>query len=72
MPHGYTVVIEEADDGSFSVHVPDLPGCVSCGDTRDDALASIREAIQGHIATLREYGDPIPLPRSTAEVVETA
>ena len=68
----YTVVLEPADDGSYSVSVPDLPGCVSCGDTKDEALESIKEAIRGHIATLREFGDPVPRPRSTAAVVHAA
>ncbi len=68
----YTVVIERADDGSFSAHVPDLPGCISCGDTREEALEMIKEAIRGHIETLREHGDPVPKPRSTAAVVDAA
>lgn len=49
----YTVVIEPADDGTFSVWVPDLPGCVSTGATQEEALASIAEAMRGHIETLR-------------------
>jgi predicted RNase H-like HicB family nuclease/predicted RNA binding protein YcfA (HicA-like mRNA interferase family) len=65
----YTVIIEPADDGTFSVYVPDLPGCVSTGATRQDAIESIREAIQGHIQTLRELGDPVPPPRSQSQTV---
>ncbi len=68
----YTVVIEQADDGSFGVYVPDLPGCVSCGDTPGQALDSIREAIQGHIQSLREFGEPVPKPRSFATIVHAA
>lgn len=68
----YTVVIEPADDGSFGVYVPDLPGCVSCGDTPGEALDSIREAVQGHIATLREFGEPVPQARSIASTVRAA
>ena len=68
----YTVVIEQADDGSYGVYVPDLPGCVSCGDTPGQALDSISEAIQGHIQTLREFGEPVPTPRSFATVVHAA
>ena len=68
----YTVVIEPADDGSFSVWVPDLPGCVSSGDTREEALANIAEAIGGHIETLRETGQPVPPARSTATMVRAA
>ena len=55
----YTVIIEPADDGTFGVYVPDLPGCVSSGVTRDEAVASIREAIRGHVELLRESGQPI-------------
>jgi len=68
----YTVVIEPANDGSFSAYVPDLPGCVSCGDTPGQTLDSIREAIHGHIQTLRELGEPVPKPRSFASVVRAA
>lgn len=68
----YMVVIERADDGSFSAYVPDLPGCVSCGDTPGQVLDSIREAIAGHIALLREAGEPIPPARSIASVVHAA
>jgi predicted RNase H-like HicB family nuclease len=65
----YTVIIEPADDGTFSVYVPDLPGCVSTGRTREDAVDSIREAIQGHIQTLRDLGEPVPPPRSQSQIV---
>ena len=65
----YTVIIEPADDGTFSVYVPDLPGCVSTGRTREDAIDSIREAIQGHVKTLRELGESVPPPRSQSHVV---
>lgn len=68
----YTVVIERADDGSYSVYVPDLPGCISCGDTHEEALQMIREAIRGHLDVLREHGEPIPPPRSTATVIHAA
>jgi predicted RNase H-like HicB family nuclease len=68
----YTVVIEQAEDGSFSVWVPDLPGCVSCGDTREEALANVTEAIRGHIETLRSFGEPVPPARSSAGIVRAA
>ena len=45
----YLVVIEKAADGSYSAYVPDLPGCVSCGETSEEAKLLIREAIQLHI-----------------------
>lgn len=68
----YTVVIEPADDGSFSVWVPDLPDCASCGETREEALRNVAEAIRGHIETLREQGEPAPPPHSTATRVQAA
>jgi predicted RNase H-like HicB family nuclease len=68
----YTVVIEPAADGSFSVWVPDLPGCISTGDTREEALKNIAEAIRGHLDTLKAHGEPVPPPRSSATVVQAA
>ncbi|MFZ1103308.1 MAG: type II toxin-antitoxin system HicB family antitoxin, partial [Hyphomicrobiaceae bacterium] len=56
----YTVVLEQEPDGGYSVSVPALPGCHSQGDTRDEALANIREAIELYIETLREAGERIP------------
>lgn len=65
----YTVIIEPADDGTFSVYVPDLPGCVSSGRTREEAIESIREAIQGHVRTLRDLGETVPPPKSQSQIV---
>jgi predicted RNase H-like HicB family nuclease len=56
----YTVVLEEEADGGYVVSVPALPGCVSEGDTRAEALANIREAIVLYIDDSREAGDPTP------------
>jgi predicted RNase H-like HicB family nuclease len=68
----YAVIIEPADDGSISVWVPDLPGCVSTGDTREEALANIAEAIRGHVEALRAAGEPVPAARSSAGVARAA
>ncbi len=68
----YVFIIEPADDGSFSAYVPDLPGCTSCGDTLDELRLNIREAIEAHIDALRDLGEPIPAPTSTAELVDAA
>jgi predicted RNase H-like HicB family nuclease len=65
----YLVVVEEGQN-SFGAYVPDLPGCVAAGDTREEALALIREAIEFHIEGLKEAGQSIPRPSSTAEVVD--
>ncbi len=65
----YTVVIEKAD-GNYSAYVPDLPGCVSVGDTIDEVERNIREAIAFHLRGLREDGLEAPEPSSIATVVE--
>ena len=57
----YTVVLEQEADGGYVVSVPALPGCVSQGDTRPEALTNIREAIELYIEDCREAGDPVPL-----------
>jgi len=64
----YVVVIEQSETG-FGAYVPDLPGCVALGETRDEALALIREAIELHVESLRECGEPVPPPTSTTERV---
>jgi predicted RNase H-like HicB family nuclease len=56
----YTVVLEQESDGGYIVHVPALPGCVSQGDSRDEALANIREAIELYLEDCREAGEPLP------------
>jgi len=56
----YTVVIEQESDGGFVISVPALPGCVSQGDTRNEALNNIREAIELYVEDCRAAGDPIP------------
>lgn len=56
----YTVVLEQEADGGYVVSVPTLPGCVSQGDTRTEALANIREAIELYIEDCRAAGDPVP------------
>ena len=65
----YAVIFERAEN-NWAAYVPDLPGCMSTGKTLEDTKANIREAIVGHLQTLREYGDPIPPPSSLAGEVE--
>jgi predicted RNase H-like HicB family nuclease len=72
VPMDYVVVIEKAEDGSYSAYVPDLPGCVACGDTRDEVAVSIQEAVRLHIDSLRSHGDPVPSPSTTTTVVHAA
>jgi predicted RNase H-like HicB family nuclease len=56
----YTVILERESDGGFVVSAPALPGCVSQGDSRQEALSNIREAIEIYIQDCREAGDPVP------------
>ncbi len=65
----YRVIIEQDEDGVFVAEVPSLPGCISQGVTRDEAVANIREAIQAYIESLRKHNEPVPLP-ITQELVE--
>lgn len=68
----YVVVIEQAEDGSYSAYVPDLPGCVACGDTQAEVRSLISEAVALHIESLREHGEPVPKPTATTDVVHAA
>jgi predicted RNase H-like HicB family nuclease len=52
--------IERADDGGYGAWSPELPGCVALGDTPDEAVAEMREAIKDHLELLRVRGEPIP------------
>jgi predicted RNase H-like HicB family nuclease len=65
----YLVVVEEGPT-SFGAYVPDLPGCIAVGETRDEVLASIHEAIEFHLEGLKEDGQPIPAPSSSSELVD--
>jgi predicted RNase H-like HicB family nuclease len=65
----YAVIVEEGDT-SFGAHVPDLPGCVAVGETRQEVLELIQEAIEFHLEGLRQDGQPIPPPSSSVEYVE--
>ena len=62
----YVVVIEKAPE-NYGAYVPDLPGCVSVGDTFVEMLAMIEEAIEFHLDGIREDGEPIPPPTTTLE-----
>ena len=68
---GYAIVIESGDT-SYGAYVPDLPGCVAVGETREEAVKLIHEAIEAHFELLREEGEPVPEPRSTVDYAEVA
>jgi predicted RNase H-like HicB family nuclease len=65
----YRIVIEQDEDGVFVAEVPALPGCISQGATRGEAMANVTEAIVAYLASLKKHGEPIP-PAITEEVVE--
>lgn len=64
----YLVIVEQGET-SFGAYVPDLPGCVAVGETREEAMQLIREAIELHIESLRDNGEVVPLPHSFVEKV---
>jgi predicted RNase H-like HicB family nuclease len=64
----YAVVIEKTGTG-YSAYVPDLPGCVSVGATRDEMDRNIREAIELYLDELHEQGSPIPAPTTDTEYI---
>ncbi len=67
----YAIVIERGDT-SYGAYVPDLPGCVAVGETREEAVKLIHEAIEAHLEMLREDGEPLPESRSTGDYAEVA
>jgi len=67
----YAVVIEKGET-SYGAYVPDLPGCIAAGETKDEVIKLIHEAIEFHIEGLKENGEPIPEPSSDIEYIEVA
>lgn len=67
----YLVIVEKGPT-SFGAYVPDLPGCIAAGEAREEVLALLHEAIEFHIAGMKEDGLPIPPPASYSELVEIA
>jgi antitoxin HicB len=58
----FEVVLTPEETGGYSVSVPALPGCTSQGETREEALAMIREAIELYLESLDAHSDPLPAP----------
>jgi len=56
----YRVVLELQEEGGYTVYVPSLPGCVSQGETSEEALVNIKEAIEVYLESLRERRIPLP------------
>ena len=67
----YTIVIEKAAS-NYAAYIPDLPGCVATGATREEAVREMRQAIEFHIESLSQHGEPAPEPQCTATAVDVA
>ena len=65
----YRVIIEVDEDGMYVASVPSLPGCISQGRTREEALENIQDAIKGYLESLKKHGEPVP-PPIEEEIVE--
>lgn len=67
----YRILIEQDEDGVFVAGCPALPGCISQGKTRKEALINIQDAIKGYLESLEKHEEPIP-PSIEEEIVEVA
>jgi predicted RNase H-like HicB family nuclease len=65
----FRVVIEPDEDGVFVAECSSLPGCISQGATREEAVANIKDAIAGYLVSLKKHDEPVP-PPITEEIVE--
>jgi predicted RNase H-like HicB family nuclease len=63
------VILYPGEDGDLVVECPSLPGCISQGTTKEEAIQNIREAIEAYILTLEEDGRPVPPERFEASVL---
>lgn len=65
----YVVIIEKGEN-NYGAYVPDLPGCVAVGETKEEALKLIKEAIELHLESMRKEGIGVPEPITTSELIE--
>jgi predicted RNase H-like HicB family nuclease len=68
----YTVVLQRENDGGYVATVPALPGCVSQGDTREEALRNVEEAMELYLEDVKAAGEPIPTEDGREYVEVTA
>lgn len=68
----YLVTLEQDEDGFIVAECPSLPGCLSQGKTREEALANITDAIEGYLESLRKHGEPLPSTEVTEVEVKVA
>jgi antitoxin HicB len=67
----FRITVEQDEDGAYVVQCPALPGCISQGRNREEALTNIKDAIQGYLASLKKHNEPIP-PSIEEEMVEVS
>ncbi len=67
----YRILIEQDEDGQFVAECPSLPGCISQGKTRAEAVTNIQDAIKGYIESLKKHDEPVP-PAIDEEIIEVA
>ncbi|MDI1471780.1 MAG: type II toxin-antitoxin system HicB family antitoxin [Thermodesulfovibrio sp.] len=65
----YRILIEQDEDGIFVVQCPSLPGCISQGKTRMEALENIKDAVKGYLESLKKHNEPLP-PPIDEEIIE--
>jgi len=70
--HHFTVIVEREEEGGYHAFCPALKGCHTQGDTLDEALANVREAISAYLESLRAHGEPLPLEDIFIKPVEVA
>ena len=66
----FRILIKQDEDGFFISEVPELPGCISQGSTRQEAITNIKDAIAGYVASLKKHDEPIPfsIDEETVEI----
>jgi predicted RNase H-like HicB family nuclease/predicted RNA binding protein YcfA (HicA-like mRNA interferase family) len=69
---GYIALVHKDKDTSYGVSFPDLPGCISAGDTFEEAIENASQALAGHLAVMEADGDPVPHARSLEELEQDA
>ncbi len=67
----FRIIIEQDEDEVFVAECPSLPGCISQGETRTEALENIKDAIKGYMESLKKHNEPIP-PGIAEEILEVA
>lgn len=72
MSHQFNICLIPEEDGRWTAEVPTLPGCVTWGNTKEEAIERIKEAIELYIEVMNEEGKPVPVDQSTFTKIEIA